>query len=86
MFSKLKSQSSITFCNIVKTFEAGNPGLWLTREERNLVRKFLFLVKSANDREPLYAYMKEKGFVRPVDGSCANLETVLELQTDAQDA
>lgn len=104
MFSKLKARSSIIFRKIVKTFEAGDPGLWLTRDERNLVRKFLFLLKyrgstfhdrfyhnnpeeySANNRESLYAYMKEKGFARPVDVWFANLKAILELQMDAQEA
>lgn len=33
------------FRKIVKAFEAGDPNVWLTREERNSIRKFLFILK-----------------------------------------
>jgi hypothetical protein len=45
MFSKLEGQASIVFRKITKAFEQKEKGLWLTREERDLVRKFLFLLK-----------------------------------------
>ncbi|KAE8443203.1 hypothetical protein EG329_002071 [Mollisiaceae sp. DMI_Dod_QoI] len=45
MFSTLEDQASIVFRKITKAFEQKEEGLWLTREERDLVRKFLFLLK-----------------------------------------
>ncbi|KAK3935077.1 hypothetical protein QBC46DRAFT_453753 [Diplogelasinospora grovesii] len=47
-FSKMESQASYIFRKIVKSFEAGDPALWLTRDERDLLRKFLFLLKYRN--------------------------------------
>lgn len=45
MFSKLEGQASVVFRKITKAFEQKEQGLWLTREERDLVRKFLFLLR-----------------------------------------
>jgi hypothetical protein len=45
MFSKLEGQTSAIFRKITKAFEQGEKGLWLTRDERDLIRKFLFLLK-----------------------------------------
>lgn len=45
MFSKLESQASVVFRNITKSFEQKDKALWLTRAEKDLVRKFLFLLK-----------------------------------------
>lgn len=45
MFSKLENQASYVFRKIKKSFDEKEPGLWLTRDERNLLRKFLFLLK-----------------------------------------
>ncbi|KAK7408402.1 hypothetical protein QQX98_009442 [Neonectria punicea] len=45
MFSKLESEASVVFRKITKSFEQRDTGLWLTRVERNTIRKFLFLLK-----------------------------------------
>ncbi|KAH7023846.1 hypothetical protein EDB80DRAFT_698755 [Ilyonectria destructans] len=45
MFSKLESSASIIFHKIVKSFEQRESGIWLTRGERNVIRKFLFILK-----------------------------------------
>ncbi|KAI0126689.1 hypothetical protein BJ170DRAFT_724254 [Xylariales sp. AK1849] len=45
MFAKLESKASTAFRRITKAFEAGEPAVCLTRDERNLIRKFLFLLK-----------------------------------------
>ncbi|PNP55345.1 hypothetical protein THARTR1_04487 [Trichoderma harzianum] len=45
MFSKLESDTSIIIRKITKTFNEGHRGIWLTRGERNRLRKFLFLMK-----------------------------------------
>ena len=45
MFSQMESRVSTIFRKITKAYDAGDPGLWLTRKERNDVRKFLFLLK-----------------------------------------
>ncbi|KAF8245412.1 hypothetical protein K440DRAFT_646339 [Wilcoxina mikolae CBS 423.85] len=38
----------------------------------------------ANDRVKMLAYMKEKGFKKPIDVWFANLEAILDLQMDAE--
>ncbi|KPM38266.1 hypothetical protein AK830_g8295 [Neonectria ditissima] len=45
MFSKLESEASVIFRKITKSFQQQDTGLWLTRVERNIIRKFLFLLK-----------------------------------------
>ncbi|KAG6003045.1 hypothetical protein E4U21_002434 [Claviceps maximensis] len=43
--SRLESDASAIFRRILAAFTANHDGLWLTREERNLMRKFLFVMK-----------------------------------------
>lgn len=45
MLSVLERRASEIFRKITKAFEQKEPGLWLTRCERDLIRKFLFLLK-----------------------------------------
>ncbi|KKP07751.1 hypothetical protein THAR02_00139 [Trichoderma harzianum] len=45
MFGKMESQASTIFRRIVKNHEAGDAAVTLTRIERDLLRKFLFLLK-----------------------------------------
>ena len=45
MLSQMESRVSTTFRRIVRAFEAGDAGLFLTRKERNDLRKFLFILK-----------------------------------------
>jgi len=45
MFSKLENQASAVFRKITKSFEQEEEGVWLTRDEKDIVRKFLFLLK-----------------------------------------
>lgn len=45
MLSKVEDQASQIFRKIVKAHEEKEPGLWITRPERDLVRKFLFILK-----------------------------------------
>lgn len=45
MFGQVESRTSRIFRNITKAFDEGHRGIWITRDERNLVRKFLFLMK-----------------------------------------
>ncbi|VUC35477.1 unnamed protein product [Clonostachys rosea] len=45
MFSKLESQASSIFRRIVKSYEAGDGAISLTRLERDDIRKFFFLLK-----------------------------------------
>lgn len=45
MFSKMESQASILFRRIVKTHEAGDTTVTLSRTELDFIRKFLFLLK-----------------------------------------
>ncbi|KAL7904035.1 hypothetical protein GGI35DRAFT_464162 [Trichoderma velutinum] len=45
LFGQVESKTSRVFRNITKAFNEGHRGIWLTRGDRNLVRKFLFLMK-----------------------------------------
>lgn len=45
LFGKLESRVSCVFRKITKAFEEGEKGLWFTRDDRNLLRKFLFILK-----------------------------------------
>lgn len=45
MFSKLECQASVVFRGITKAFDENKNEVWLTRADRDLVRKFLFLLK-----------------------------------------
>ncbi|GAP84655.1 hypothetical protein SAMD00023353_1101920 [Rosellinia necatrix] len=102
MFGKLENHTSTIFRKIVKAFEAGDPNVWVTRDERNSIRKFLFILKyrgstfhqrfhhesaeeyDCNDKEQIQAYMKEKGFKRPVDVWFHGLKTIMNLKMDTE--
>jgi hypothetical protein len=45
MLSRLESRASDIFRSIGASSEKGHRGIWLTRNERDLIRKFLFLMK-----------------------------------------
>lgn len=45
MFGELESRASVVFRKVTKAFEAKEQGVWVSRDERNLIRKFLFLLK-----------------------------------------
>ncbi|KAK3934672.1 hypothetical protein QBC46DRAFT_71322 [Diplogelasinospora grovesii] len=45
LLSRLESQASAIFAKIKKHFAKGDTEVWLTRDERNLIRKFLFILK-----------------------------------------
>jgi hypothetical protein len=43
--SKLESRAGETVSKIRKSFEEGKPDVWITRSDRNILRKFLFIMK-----------------------------------------
>ncbi|KAJ3531959.1 hypothetical protein NM208_g8647 [Fusarium decemcellulare] len=45
MFGRMEAEASAIFRKITKAYGNGDQGLWLTRVERNVLRKFLFLLK-----------------------------------------
>ncbi|GAW21062.1 hypothetical protein ANO14919_105750 [Xylariales sp. No.14919] len=45
MLGKLEAHVSTIFRKMTKAFDAGDPSVWVTREERNAIRKFLFILK-----------------------------------------
>jgi hypothetical protein len=45
MFSRLESDVSLIYRRIITAFDKGDDGIWLIRDERNLIRKFGFLMK-----------------------------------------
>lgn len=98
--SKLESRAGMVVATVRKTFEAGEKDVWITRLERDTLRKFLFIMKyrssnmhkrfnhetaedySADDREGLLKYMREKGFTKPIDVWFDNIRAMLELKMD----
>jgi hypothetical protein len=49
MLAKLESRASTVFRKITKAYEKKESGVWLIRAERDLIRKFLFLLKYRGD-------------------------------------
>ncbi|KAK7974548.1 hypothetical protein PG989_016396 [Apiospora arundinis] len=45
LLGKIESRASTIFRSITKAFERGDSEIWINRDERNLLRKFLFLLK-----------------------------------------
>lgn len=43
--SKLESNAAMIISKIRKTFDANNQAVWLSRQERDILRKFLFIMK-----------------------------------------
>jgi hypothetical protein len=98
--SVLESRASTIIATIRKRFDAGGADVWISRLERNILRKFLFIMKyrtsnmhrrfchesaeeyCADDRERLLAYMKKKGFVKPMEVWFDNIKAMLELKMD----
>ncbi|KAI1770081.1 hypothetical protein F4818DRAFT_433887 [Hypoxylon cercidicola] len=62
MFGELESRVSVIFRKITKAFEANEKGLWVSRDERDLLRKFLFLLKyrSASFYQRFYHETEDK--------------------------
>ncbi|KAI1129167.1 hypothetical protein F5Y10DRAFT_239041 [Nemania abortiva] len=100
MLGKLENHVSTIFRKIVKAFEAGDPNVWVTREERNSIRKFLFILKyrgrtfhrrftgpdeyNYNDKSNLQAYMEKSNFKRPIDVWFHGLRTIMNLKMDTE--
>ncbi|KAG6315288.1 hypothetical protein E4U22_007977 [Claviceps purpurea] len=101
-FIHLESEASVIFRRMLTALAENSSGLWLTREERNLVRKFMFVMKyrgpdnfkrychatmttyEAEDKEHLAMYMKEHGFLRPIDVWLDNLDKLIDVKMDAE--
>ena len=73
MFGKMESQASTVFRRIVKSHEAGDSAITLTRIERDLVRKFLFLLKYRGSTFHQRFYHDS-----PEDYQCNDRERLLE--------
>ncbi|KFY88350.1 hypothetical protein V498_06809 [Pseudogymnoascus sp. VKM F-4517 (FW-2822)] len=98
--SVLESRAGTVIATIRKRFEARAADVWISRLERDTLRKFLFIMKyrasnmhvrfchesaeeyCADDRERLLAYMKKKGFVKPVEVWFDNIKAMLALKMD----
>jgi hypothetical protein len=96
----LESLAGMVISKICKSFEAGAVDVWISRLERDTLRKFLFIMKyrssnmhkrfchesaeeyCADDRERLLAYMKKKGFIKPIEVWFDNIKAMLKLKMD----
>lgn len=67
--SKLESRTAEIFQKVKKAYENGEPGIWLTRPERDRLRKFLFIMKY---RGPGY-YQKYLGDAQAYDSEDKHL-------------
>ncbi|KAG5920467.1 hypothetical protein E4U61_007836 [Claviceps capensis] len=101
-FIRLESEASVIFRRMLTALAENSSGLWLTREERSLVRKFMFVMKyrgpdnfkrychatmttyEADDKEHLAMYIKEHGFLRPIDVWLDNLDKLIDVKMDAE--
>jgi hypothetical protein len=73
LLSKLETQASIIFRKITKAFEQKEAGIWLMRPERDLLRKFLFLLKYRGD-----GFRRRFFHQNPEDYNADDRELVLE--------
>lgn len=98
--SVLESQAGEIISKMRKRHETEKPDVWMTRKQRDTLRKFLFIMKyrgmhfhkryqhntaeeySENDKERFSAYMREKGFTRPIDVWFDNIKAILDLKMD----
>lgn len=102
MFSKMESQAQRVFRKITKALEDGDKIVCLPRSERDLIRKFLFLLKFrgstfhkrfyhevvenywANDKVMFRQYMRDHGFIRPIQVWLESLKTIMMLEMDPE--
>ena len=100
--SRLESNAARIIQKIRKEYEAQKKGIWISRSERDTLRKFLFIMKyrapgfrrrfdpqlpdeySEDDAEQLRAYMREKGYKRPVDVWFDNIKVLVDLKMDPE--
>ncbi|KAH0491110.1 hypothetical protein TgHK011_002553 [Trichoderma gracile] len=101
-FGVLENRASCVYRKIIKAYEEGKSGIWLKRSEKDILRKFIFLLTyrgeqyhrkynlaslqeyDDDDKELLQAYMTKHGFTRPIDVWLQSLETIIDLDMDAQ--
>ncbi|KAH8654365.1 hypothetical protein BGZ61DRAFT_204369 [Ilyonectria robusta] len=102
-FSNLERDASQIYRRIVTAYGSGESQVCMTRTEKDLLRKFLFLLKyrgsqfywtyynaksindyKEDDKELLEAYMKKRGFHRPIDVWLESLETIIDIHMDAE--
>ena len=100
--SRLEANAAQIIHKIRKEYEAQKNGIWITRSERDILRKFLFIMKyrgprfrqrfdhqlpdeyCADDAEQLRAYMRKKGYKRPVDVWFDNIKVLVDLKMDPE--
>ena len=100
--SRLESNAARIIHKIRKEYEAQKKEIWISRSERDTLRKFLFIMKyrgpgfrqrfghqlpdeySEDDAERLTAYMREKGYKRPVDVWFDNIKVLVDLKMDSE--
>jgi len=97
--SRLESDAATILNDVKKSFENHEDHIWLNRGNRDLLRKFLFLMKYrsstfyeryncdvyvSDDKERMLPYMKENGFTKPLDVWFHNIRAILDLELDAE--
>ncbi|KAF2641828.1 hypothetical protein P280DRAFT_541282 [Massarina eburnea CBS 473.64] len=97
--SKLENQAARLISNIKDAFESGAIGFSMLRQQRDILRKFLFVMKyrgpdfyrrfntekyTKDDADQLKKYMDEKGYQNPVDVWVKSIRTILDLTIDLE--
>ncbi|KAG5954695.1 hypothetical protein E4U58_007500 [Claviceps cyperi] len=91
-FMRLESEASVIFHRMLTALAEHSPGLWLTREERNLwgpdnFKRYCHATMTtfeADEKEQLVIYMKGHGFLRPIDVWLDNLDKLIDVKMDAE--
>ncbi|KAL7809737.1 hypothetical protein V8C26DRAFT_422982 [Trichoderma gracile] len=101
-FGVLENRASCVYRKIIKAYEEGKSEISLKRSEKDILRKFIFLLTyrgeqyhrkynlaslqeyDDDDKELLQDYMTKHGFTRPIDVWLQSLETIIDLDMDAQ--
>ncbi|KAL7809660.1 hypothetical protein V8C44DRAFT_333984 [Trichoderma aethiopicum] len=99
-FGVLENKASCVYRKIATAYEEGQSAIYLKRSEKDILRKFIFLLTyrgeqyhrrynsmqdyDEDDKALLQAYMTEHGFTKPISVWLHGLETIIDLDMDAE--
>ncbi|PUU73975.1 hypothetical protein B9Z19DRAFT_493893 [Tuber borchii] len=79
LLSKLESDAARIYHRIKNVHESGKSNFSITRKERNILRKFLFVM---SDRSRLIEFLKERSITNPRQVWLQNLEVIVRTEID----